>query len=123
MDRKLSIKSVIGESVMAEKRDSVHIEAASVNSEMQEEVRQVTNLTAKEQYQKLWSAMKADRRFCWWTLYSMLLVFGWGYDQSLSGVAIAFPEFREYYGDYYADGRQWVSKIRENTPLSFCLMY
>lgn len=38
----------------------------------------------------------------------MLLVFGWGYDSGLSGVAVAFPEFREYYGNYYADGKQWV---------------
>jgi hypothetical protein len=38
----------------------------------------------------------------------MLLVFGWGYDAGLSGVAIAFPEFREVYGNYYAEGKQWV---------------
>lgn len=41
----------------------------------------------------------------------MLLLFGWGYDSGLSGVAIAFKEFREVYGNYYAptpqDG-QWV---------------
>jgi MFS family permease len=52
--------------------------------------------------------MKDDRRFCCWTLYAMLLVFGWGYDFRLSGVAIAFPEFRRYYGNYYATGDQWV---------------
>lgn len=38
----------------------------------------------------------------------MLLVFGWGYDAGLSGVAIAFPEFREVYGNYYAKGEPWV---------------
>ncbi|EME80291.1 uncharacterized protein MYCFIDRAFT_78046 [Pseudocercospora fijiensis CIRAD86] len=38
----------------------------------------------------------------------MLSVFGWGYDAGLSGVAIAFPEFREVYGNYCADGKQWV---------------
>lgn len=67
MDRKASIKSAAGESVV-DKNEYVYIEAGSVNSEIKEEVRQVTNLTAKEQYRKLWTAMKADRRFCWWTL-------------------------------------------------------
>lgn len=105
MDRKGSIKSVEG----AEKTPSVlHVETDSMSSSVEEEVRQVTSLTAKEQYHKLWTAIKADKRFCWWTLYTMLLVFGWGYDAGLSGVAIAFPEFREYYGNYYADGKQWV---------------
>ena len=38
----------------------------------------------------------------------MVLVFSWGYDASLSGVAIAFPEFRKEYGHYYTEGSQWV---------------
>ena len=38
----------------------------------------------------------------------MVLVFSWGYDNNLSGVAIAFPEFRKYYGNYYEDGDQYV---------------
>ena len=110
IDRKMSTQSVEG----GEKRGSVvlHVETDSVDSDVKEEVRQVTNLTAKEQYRKLWAAIKADRRFCLWTLYTMLLVFGWGYDAGLSGVAVAFPAFREYYGNYYADGKQWVIPVR-----------
>ena len=38
----------------------------------------------------------------------MLLVFGWGYDAGLSGVAVACPAFREYYGSYYKEGKEWV---------------
>lgn len=38
----------------------------------------------------------------------MVLVFSWGYDANLSGVAIAFPEFRRVYGNYYKDGDQYV---------------
>ncbi|KAK9485369.1 general substrate transporter [Lipomyces starkeyi] len=60
------------------------------------------------QYRILWKNLKEYRRFVWWTLYVMLLVFGWGYDAGLSGVAIAFPEFRKIYGNYYAAGDQWV---------------
>ena len=116
IDRKMSTHEVEG----GEKRGSVvlHVETDSVDSEVKEEVRQVTNLTAKEQYSKLWTAIKADRRFCLWTLYTMLLVFGWGYDSGLSGVAVAFPAFREYYGNYYADGKQWVIPVClvANTP-------
>ena len=108
MDRKTSIKSIAaGEG--AEKRPSVvHMETQSMTSSVQEEVRQVTNLSAKEQYGRLWAAIKADKRFCLWTLYTMLLVFGWGYDAGLSGVAVAFPAFREYYGSYFKEGKQWV---------------
>ena len=104
--RRDSLKSIVGD----EKRPSVivHVESDHVDPTVKEDVRQVTNLTAKEQYAKLWAAIKADKRFCLWTLYTMLLVFGWGYDAGLSGVAVAFPAFREYYGNYYADGKQWV---------------
>ncbi len=38
----------------------------------------------------------------------MLLVLGWGYDNGLSGVAIAFPEFRKVYGNYFAKGDEFV---------------
>lgn len=93
---------------MTDKNPIVHLETTSMNSQLKEEVRQTTDLTAKEQYRKLWAAIKADKRFVWWTLYVMLLVFSWGYDAGLSGVAIAFPEFREYYGHYFAEGKQWV---------------
>jgi SP family general alpha glucoside:H+ symporter-like MFS transporter len=91
-----------------DKTPIVHLETTSMNSQLKKEVRQTTDLTAKEQYRKLWTAIKADKRFVWWTLYVMLLVFSWGYDAGLSGVAIAFPEFREYYGNYFAEGKQWV---------------
>ncbi|KAK8852099.1 MFS general substrate transporter [Apiospora arundinis] len=66
------------------------------------------DLSVKEQYQKLWTSMKSQRRFCWWALYVMVLTFAWGYDQGLSGTAIAFPEFRKVYGNYYTQGDQWV---------------
>ncbi len=87
---------------------STSVDDAVRQASIQEEVRQVTDLTAKEQYRKLWAAIQADRRFCIWTLYTMLLVFGWGFDNGVSGVAIAFPAFREYYGHYYAQGDQFV---------------
>lgn len=93
---------------MSVEKPVLHIETDSANSDLKEEVRQTTNLTAKEQYAKLWAAIKEDRRYVYWTLYTMLLVFGWGFDNGLSGVAIAFPKFREYYGNYYADGDQYV---------------
>lgn len=67
-----------------------------------------TDLTAKQQYQQLWAALKKDRVFVFWALYVMSLVFGWGYDAGLSGVAIAFPEFRKVYGEYYEVGDQYV---------------
>lgn len=114
--RKYSIDAAVS-AQMAEKSGSVHMESASRTpsdevevrrASIKEEVRQVTDLTAKEQYSKLGAAIKADKRFCLWTLYTMLLVFGWGYDNGLSGVAIAFPAFREYYGHYYAQGDQFV---------------
>jgi SP family general alpha glucoside:H+ symporter-like MFS transporter len=104
---KQSIDNV--EMTSVDKTGIVHLEeTTSVNSGLKEEVRQVTDLTAKEQYRKLWTAIKEDKRFVWWTLYVMLLVFSWGYDAGLSGVAIAFPEFRETYGSYFAEGSQWV---------------
>jgi SP family general alpha glucoside:H+ symporter-like MFS transporter len=109
MDSNATKQSVEVEMSSVDKHPIVHLETtSSLNSQVREEVRQVTDLTAKEQYRKLWTAIKADKRFVWWTLYVMLLVFSWGYDAGLSGVAIAFPEFREYYGNYYADGSQYV---------------
>lgn len=65
-------------------------------------------LTPREQYQRLWVNLKKDKHFVFWALYIMTLVFGWGYDAGLSGVAIAFPEFREAYGSYYAKGNEWI---------------
>ncbi|KAH8125042.1 general substrate transporter [Trichoderma asperelloides] len=65
-------------------------------------------LTPKEQYQQLWANLKKDRHFVLWALFVMSLVFGWGYDAGLSGVAVAFPEFRKQYGNYYSDGKQYV---------------
>ncbi|GKU05977.1 maltose permease [Fusarium langsethiae] len=66
------------------------------------------DLTPKQQYQHLWANLKKDKRYVLWSLYIMSLVFGWGYDQGLSGVAIAFPEFRKVYGEYYEVGDQYV---------------
>jgi SP family general alpha glucoside:H+ symporter-like MFS transporter len=109
MDSHASKSSVeVVEMSSVDKTPIIHLETTSMNSQLKEEVRQTTDLTAKEQYRKLWTAIKADKRFVWWTLYVMLLVFSWGYDAGLSGVAIAFPEFREYYGNYFAEGKQWV---------------
>ncbi|KAK2596617.1 hypothetical protein QQS21_006293 [Conoideocrella luteorostrata] len=65
-------------------------------------------LTPGEQYRQLWANLKKDKHFVFWALYVMTLVFGWGYDAGLSGVAIAFPEFRKEYGNYYHDGEQYV---------------
>ncbi|KAK4493670.1 hypothetical protein PRZ48_014855 [Zasmidium cellare] len=104
MDRKASVSM---EDVAVEKVGAVHVEAESISSaNSQPDTR--TELTAKEQYRKLWASIKAEKRFVWFTLYCMLLVFGWGYDAGLSGVAIAFPEFREVYENYYTEGKQWV---------------
>jgi len=102
MDRTLS-----KESLEAEKTAQSHIEVAE-ECEMKQSIHQEPNITAKEQWSKLWAAIKANRRFCWWTLYTMLLTFGYGYDSGLSGTAIAFPAFRQYYGNYYTDGNEWV---------------
>jgi hypothetical protein len=106
MDRKTSITSV---ECNVEKTDAIHVETGSMSStDKDTRARPSTDLTAKEQYRQLWAAIKADKRFVYWTLYCMLLVFGWGYDAGLSGVAIAFPKFREVYGNYYTEGSQWV---------------
>lgn len=67
-----------------------------------------TDLTPKEQYQKLWANLKKDKHSVLWALYVMSLVYGWGYDSGLSGTAIAFPDFRKVYGNYYATGDQFV---------------
>lgn len=65
-------------------------------------------LTIREQYARLFHNLKKDKRFSLWSLYVMSLVFGWGYDAGLSGVAIAYPQFRATYGNYYAEGNQYV---------------
>ena len=44
--------------------ESSSVSSGAIREEVKEEVRQVTNLTAKEQYSKLWTAIKADKRFC-----------------------------------------------------------
>ena len=69
---------------------------------------QTSDLTPREQWRRLRGAIRAEKRFCLWTLYTMLLVFSFGYDAGLSGVAIAFPEFRKAYGNYYAAGDEYV---------------
>ncbi|KAJ5934771.1 hypothetical protein N7466_004318 [Penicillium verhagenii] len=91
-----------------EKRASNHIEVAHEEFELKESIHPAPNTTAKEQWSKLWLAIKANKQFCWWTIYTMLLTFGYGYDSGLSGTAIAFPAFRKYYGNYYTDGEEWV---------------
>ena len=63
---KQSVEAVEMSSV--EKAPIVHLETSSMDSQLKEEVRQTTDLTAKEQYRKLWTAIKADKRFVWWTL-------------------------------------------------------
>lgn len=107
MDRKASIQSF---DAAAEKEQAVHVETDSMSNSVddtvrrasvQEEVRQVTDLSAKEQYRKLWAAIKADKRFCIWTLYTMLLVFGWGFDNGLSGVAIGQSATTEQHIEAY----------------------
>lgn len=102
--------SINMEDIAAEKIGAVHVEseAMSATSSQPGVTPTKTDLAAKQQYAKLWTAIKAEKRFVFFTLYCMLLTFGWGYDSGLSGVAIAFPEFREVYGNYYAEGKQWV---------------
>jgi SP family general alpha glucoside:H+ symporter-like MFS transporter len=100
-DNKVEMSSI-------DKNDMAHLEITSINSKTREVASRSTDLSAKAQYAKLGAAIKKDKRFVIWTLYVMLLVFGWGYDAGLSGVAIAFPEFRKHYGNYFADGKQWV---------------
>lgn len=72
------------------------------------EVMDAQDPTPKQQYQRLWSDLKKDKRFVYRSLFVMSLVFGWGYDAGLSGVAIAFPEFRKVYGNYYEAGDEFV---------------
>lgn len=108
MSASTDTKDMSGNSVAVEKSEVVHHETDSSSSRDIKEAPPSTDLTAKQQYAKLWSAIKAEKQFVWWTLYTMLLVFSWGYDVGLSGIAIAFPEFREVYGNYFADGQQWV---------------
>lgn len=86
-----------------EKANSVVVDDTDISAAMDAQ-----QLTPKQQYQRLWANLKKDKRFVFWALYVMSLVFGWGYDQGLSGVAIAFPEFRKVYGEYYEVGDQYV---------------
>ncbi|VUC30176.1 unnamed protein product [Clonostachys rosea] len=86
-----------------------HIEKPAVYDDVAvQKAVQVDDLTPKQQYQRLWFNLRKDKRYVFWSLYIMSLVFGWGYDSGLSGVAIAFPEFRKAYGEYYQAGDQFV---------------
>ncbi|CAH0018760.1 unnamed protein product [Clonostachys rhizophaga] len=86
-----------------------HVEKAVVTEEVTaQKAMAAYDLTPKQQYQRLWFNLKKDKRYVFWSLYIMSLVFGWGYDSGLSGVAIAFPEFRKAYGEYYQAGDQFV---------------
>ncbi|KAF5025507.1 hypothetical protein F66182_2412 [Fusarium sp. NRRL 66182] len=88
---------------------SDHVEKASVtDSKAVQMAIDAQDLTPKQQYQRLWANLKKDKRYVWWSIYIMSLVFGWGYDLGLSGVAIAFPEFRKVYGEYYSVGDQYA---------------
>ncbi|KAJ5281035.1 hypothetical protein N7478_006407 [Penicillium angulare] len=92
-----------------EKADISHVEALAeepLSATFKDH--QAQDMTTKEQWRKFWAAIQADKRFCLWTLYTMLLVFSWGYDAGLSGVAIAFPDFRKTYGNYYAVSDEYV---------------
>ncbi|KAM6523235.1 hypothetical protein FSOLCH5_003854 [Fusarium solani] len=88
---------------------SYHIEKGPVaDSTAVQKAIDAQDFTAKQQYQRLWANLKKDKIYVFWSLYIMSLVFGWGYDSGLSGVAIAFPEFRKAYGEYYSVGDQYV---------------
>lgn len=67
-----------------EKSDVTMTQLENVSSARQQEQSHAMDLTPKEQYSKLWQNMKKDSRFCWWTLYTMLLVFGWGYGECIT---------------------------------------
>lgn len=50
-----------------EKNDALHVESESVSSGTSNQEMAAKNrvdLSAKEQYRKLWTAIKVDRRFC-----------------------------------------------------------
>lgn len=88
---------------------SDHVEKAPISDSVAiQKAIDAQELSPKEQYQRLWANLKKDKRYVFWSLYIMSLVFGWGYDSGLSGVAIAFPEFRKVYGEYYKVGDQYV---------------
>ena len=96
---------------MTTKMEPLTIESSHVEKAHSEDIQaaiDAQDLTPKQQYQRLWTNLKKDKRYVLWSLYIMSLVFGWGYDQGLSGVAIAFPEFRKVYGEYYQVGDQYV---------------
>ncbi|KAF4777863.1 hypothetical protein HER10_EVM0008786 [Colletotrichum scovillei] len=73
-----------------------HIEKLAIADEAVTKATENQDLTPKQQYQRLWANLKQDKRYVFWALYIMSLVFGWGYDSGLSGAAIAFPEFHQY---------------------------
>lgn len=100
MNSNTSTKPVEG-SLVTEKIGALEVESLESVTPSREDAPK----TAKEQYQRLWKAIKAEKRFVLWTLYVMLIVFGWGFDNGLSGVAIAFPDFRKRYGDYHPDAK------------------
>lgn len=97
-----SISEIIG----AKDATDGHLEHAATDDPSKAPVSR--HLTPKEQYQQLWANLKKDKQYVFWSLYVMTLVFGWGYDNGLSGAAIAFPEFRKAYGNYFAVGDQYV---------------
>jgi sugar porter (SP) family MFS transporter len=100
----------------AEKLAVIHDESkpslghVEVLSELPSKLEDISSpeMTAKDQWHQLWTAIRAERRYCSWALFTILLVFSWGYDSGLSGIAIAFPEFRKAYGNYYASGDEFV---------------
>lgn len=85
-----------------------HVEVLSASEPVKLEDVRTQDLTAKDQWRQLLAAMRAEKRYCCWACFTILLVFSWGYDSGLSGIAIAFPEFRKAYGEYYAVGDEYV---------------
>lgn len=57
------------------------------------------DLSVKEQYQKLWTSMKSQRRFCWWALYVMVLTFAWGKYANLVNPRFSFGPFQKLTSD------------------------
>jgi SP family general alpha glucoside:H+ symporter-like MFS transporter len=85
------------------KSEYLHSEHSYTGVESADKLPVSVDLTPREQYRQLFAAIKKDKRFVLWAFYVMSLVFGWGYDAGLSGVAIAFPEFRKDYGNLYIE--------------------
>ncbi|CAG8135031.1 unnamed protein product [Penicillium olsonii] len=85
-----------------------HVEVLSDPIPVKAEDLQAQRMTARDQWHQLWTAIRAEKRYCCWAFFTILLVFSWGYDAGLSGIAIAFPEFRKAYGKYYAVSDEYV---------------